>query len=66
MNFYICGVIFTSLEKLKFNPLTAKDAIWHPRGITHLRIVYQLFIINFRTQCANSEKAMPLWGRLLG
>ena len=21
-----------------FNPFTAKDAIWRPRGITHLRI----------------------------
>ena len=50
-------------------PFTAKDAKWCPRGITHLRIFYRLaktFIMRFNSQYANSEKVMPLWGRLLG
>ena len=51
------------------NPFTAKDAIWRPHGITHLRICLSArynFYYAFQQQCANSEKVTPLWGRLLG
>ena len=31
-------ILHATLHKAMLNPFTAKDAIWHPRGITHLRI----------------------------
>ena len=30
--------VILSLSAAFFNPFTAKDAIWRPHGITHLRI----------------------------